>query len=266
MLNEKGVSRVEAFFTIAVSSFGDITPESAQLTRVLCLLSEAVYTHWLQIICPTTIKKYKRYIQLCPWPIERIKYLGACWDSPLRQGFHSTLFRNTQTREEMRLAKNEYQKIRNQTATAQQKKASFEKKKKRYQLSGNERRKQLRESESAKDKEKRLQRRYQEPKYKGTIFMKRALARCYHCGEKAHNIRKCPQMPKDRWNKSRCSQCRQPNHNVLSCKATKQPLDTVPALWIELTVSADVVVDRGGGSSRMGEGWEVLRKVDQVRR
>lgn len=135
----------------------------------------------------------------------------------------------------MRLAKNEYQKIRDQAATAQQKKARSERKK-RYRLSANERRKQLRQDESAEDKEKRLQRRYQEPKYKGTSFMKRALVTCHHCGERAHNIRKCPQMPNDRRNRSRCSRCRQPDHNVLSCKATKQPLDTVPALWIELTV------------------------------
>jgi hypothetical protein len=214
------------FFTIAISSFGDRTPESVQLARVLCLLTEAVYTHWLQVICPKTIEKYKPYIQLCPWPTERIKYLGACWDSPLRQGFHSALYRNAQTQEEMRLAKNEYQKNCNQADTTQQKKARSEKKKRRYRLSANERRKQLRQSESTEDKEKRLQRRYQEPKYKGTIFMKRALATCCHCGERAHNIRKCPQIPNDSRNKSRCSQCRQPNHNVLSCKATKQPLDT----------------------------------------
>jgi hypothetical protein len=207
----------------------------------------------LQTTCSKTVEKYKPYIRLCPWPTVRIKYLGACWDSPLRQGFHSTLHRTAQTQEEMRLAKNEYQKIRDQAATAQQKKARSERKKRRYRLSANERRKQLRRDESAEDKEKRLQRRYQEPKYKGTIFMKRALAPCYHCGERAHNIRKCPQIANDMWNKSRCSQCRQPDHNVLSCKATKQPLDTVPALWIELTAGADVVVDWGGGSGRMDE-------------
>jgi len=66
-------------------------------------------------------------------------------------------------------------------------------------------------------------------------------------------IRKCAQIPNERRNKSRYGQCRQPDHSVLSCKATKQPLDTVPALWIELTVSADVVVDWGGGSSRVDE-------------
>jgi hypothetical protein len=223
------------FFTVAVSSFSDGTPESVQLARVLCLLSEAVYTHWLQTICPKTIEQHKPYIRLCPWPTEKITYLGACRESPLRQSFHSALHRTAQTQEEMRLAKNEYQKIRDQAATAQQKKARSERKK-RYRLSANERRKQLRQDESAEDKEKRLQRRYQEPKYKGTSFMKRALVTCHHCGERAHNIRKCPQMPNDRRNRSRCSRCRQPDHNVLSCKATKQPLDTVPALWIELTV------------------------------
>jgi len=83
----------------------------------------------------------------------------------------------------MRLAKNEYQKISDQAATAQQKKARSERKKRRYWLSTNEGRKQLRQDESTEDKEKRLQRLYQEPKYKGTIFMERALATCYNLSE-----------------------------------------------------------------------------------
>jgi hypothetical protein len=94
---------------------------------------------------------------------------------------------------------------------------------------------QLRQDQSAEDKEKRLQRRYQKPKYKGTSVMKRALAACYQCGERTDNIRKRPQMLNNRRNRSRCSQCSQLDHNVLSCKATL-PLDTVPVVLIELTV------------------------------
>jgi hypothetical protein len=47
LLNDRNVSRVEQFSTIALSSFGDGSPTSVKEARILCLLCEAVYTHWL---------------------------------------------------------------------------------------------------------------------------------------------------------------------------------------------------------------------------
>lgn len=70
---------MEDFSTIVLSSFGDRSPEAVQEARVLCLLCEAIYTHWLQTICVDTVHN----LRMCPWPIENILYRGACRESPL---------------------------------------------------------------------------------------------------------------------------------------------------------------------------------------
>jgi hypothetical protein len=131
----------------------------------------------------------------------------------------------------MRLAKNEYQKLRDQAATAQQKKTRSERKK-RYRLSANERRKQLRQDESEENKAKRPQRRYQEPKYKGTSLVERALVMCRHCSEGAiisESVLRCPMI----------DGIGQDAVNVVSLIITfslAKPLNTLPALLIEPTV------------------------------
>jgi hypothetical protein len=66
LLNEEGVSRVEAFFTIAVSSFGDGTPKSVQLARVLCLSSEAVYTHCFRPLAPRRSRNINHIFGFAP--------------------------------------------------------------------------------------------------------------------------------------------------------------------------------------------------------
>lgn len=221
LLNQKGVSRVETFSVIVLSSSGDRSPETVQQARVNCLLCEAVYTHWLQVISTGTIFKHLPYLRLCPWPADSIIYRGACRESPLRQPFHTVPHQIPKTEDEIRLAKNKYQKSRRETATLGQKEAVYQKKNRLYGQSATERRRELRRIETPEQRVKRLQRRYLEPKNRrnrGEELAAKIASKCSCCGTTGHNVRTCTQKGVEKPKESvRRSQCRLAGHNVLSC-------------------------------------------------
>ena len=144
--------------TVVISSFGDFSQEAVKQTRVLCLLCEAVCTHWLQCISADTVSKHLLYLRLCPWPIETLKYQDACRESSLKQPFHTLPHRISKNKAEAQLNKHNYQKSRHENVSDMQKRALLPKTK-IYRISANERRKELRKWESPDEKARRLPKR-----------------------------------------------------------------------------------------------------------
>lgn len=192
--------------------------------RVLCLLCEAVHTHWLRLIWTETVPRHLPYLRLCPWPVESITYRGACRQSPLRKAFHNVPHQLPKTEDEVRLAKNNYQKPRLENAIGRQRKAFYQKKKQLYGLSASERWEELGKIETPEQKAKRRQRRDQNLRYRYSYREVKAKAdsKCSHCDTIGHNVRTCTQKGVGKPKRSfRCSKCHLAEHNILSCPQTK---------------------------------------------
>ena len=218
---------MEKFSTVAITSFGDFSQEAVKQTRVLCLICEAVYTHWLQCISSDTVSKHLLYLRLCPWPIETLEYRGACRESPLKQPFHTLPHRIPKNKAEARLNKNNYQKSRHENASDMHKKVLLQKKK-IYRTSPNERRKELRKFESPDEKARRLQRRYKEPQHRSELRdpKVKAASKCSHCRQTGHNARTCTQNCVGKPEVSiKCHECRLVGHNSLSCPPKNNPVE-----------------------------------------
>jgi hypothetical protein len=180
-----------------------------------------VYTHWLQTICIDTMSKHLPFLDMCPWPFESMLYRGACRDSPIRQPFHTAPHKDLKTKEERRLAKNEYQRLRFKKVTDHEGVGLYRKKKDTYRASANERRKELRRLETLEQRAERMRRRYKEPNNMSNFSgqrVARATPKCSLCSATDHNVRTCKVENSDLLDRSvRCSNCRASGHNKLSC-------------------------------------------------